>query len=184
MPDDDDVLEISAEDLAEEPLPPVPPDDGPVLEVSLEDLSEEPLPAADAFPAVTGDQLLAAANSITIRTLCSTTGQAFDVRYVEDKPGVFVTKQVTVPEKGGDAGASLATPTGQVEGSFEVTPDYACPFCGSQAVLVCGKCGVDLCSGQAKGGLMTCPHCQSRMKLGGQATSATGAVGKGKGKKL
>jgi len=182
--DDDDILEIDAADLAEEPLPPVPPDDGPVLDLSLDDLGDDALPAAEAFPAVTDDQLLAAANSITIRTLCSTTGQAFAVRYIEDKPGVFVTAQVTVPEKGGEAGASPSAPTGQVEGTFEVSPNYACPGCGSTAVLVCGNCSVDLCAGNAKAHAIVCPNCHSQIQIGGKATSATGLVGKGKGKKL
>jgi hypothetical protein len=184
MPDDDDILEISAADLAEEPLPPVPPDDGPVLDLSLDDVSDEALPAAEAFPAVTGDQLLAARNSITIRTLCSSTGRPFAVRYVEHKPGAFVTQQVTPEAEGAEAGTSPYAATGQVEGSFEVTPDYACPFCGSQAVLVCGQCGVDLCAGSGKPHAIVCPGCHSQIKIGGQATSATGLVGKGKGKKL
>ena len=182
MRDDDDILDIDSADLAEEPLPPVLPDGAAALDVSLDDLPAE---AAEAFPAVTDDQLLAAANSITIRTLCSTTGQAFAVRYVEDKPGVFVTQQATLEAEGGEAGASPyapTAPTGQVEGTFEVSPDYACPGCGSTAVLVCGKCGVDLCAGSAKAHAIICPRCHSQIQIGGKATSATGLVGKGKGK--
>lgn len=179
MPDDD-TLNIDAEDLTDEPLPPVRPDTGPVLDVSLDDLTEE-VAEPGAFPALTADQLTAAQHSITIRTLCSSTGQPFLVRYVEDKPGVFVTHEVT-PEDGG-AGVSSPAPAGAgtVTGQFGTSKDYACPFCGSRAILVCGSCGADLCAGPSNSNRCTCPSCKTQIQVGGRATSATGLLG-GKGK--
>ncbi len=197
MPDDDDILEISAEDLADESLPPAPPDTAPVLDLTLDDVADDP--AAGAFPALTADQLLAGQSSITIRTLCSSTGRPFLVRYVEDRPGLFVTRDVTVPGKdangaaasaadrsAADASASSAgvppAPVGEVRGAFQTAKDYACPFCGSHAVLVCGRCGVDLCAGPGDTGRCTCPNCQAQIEAGGRATSATGLLGLGKGR--
>jgi hypothetical protein len=185
MPDDD-ILDISAEDLAEDPapvapLPPVQLNTAPALDLSLDDLNDEP---AAAFPALTADQLLASRSSVTIRTLCSQTGRPFLVRYVEDKPGLYVTHEVTVLGKD-EAGAGPGTTggaVGEVTGSFQTSKDYACPFCGSHAVLVCGRCGVDLCAGPGNTGRCTCPNCQAQIEVGGRATSATGLLGLGKGK--
>ncbi len=182
--DDDDVLNIDADDLTEEPLPPVLPDTAPTLDLSLDDLSDEP-PDANAFPAVTPDQLLADKKSITIRTLCTSTGQPFRVRYVEDQPGLFVTHEVTTGEAAVATEAGGAGAVGDVQGSFGTSKDYACPYCGSQAIVVCGKCGTDLCAGTGggKGHTITCPNCKARIgSIGGAATSATGLLGGGKGK--
>ncbi len=86
----------------------------------------------------------------------------------------------------GAASASSAgvppAPVGEVQGAFQTAKDYACPFCGSHAVLVCGRCGVDLCAGPGDTGRCTCPNCQAQIEAGGRATSATGLLGLGKGR--
>ena len=184
MPDDD-ILDIDAADLTEEPLPPVQPDTSPTLDLSLDDLNVES-PDANTFPAVTPDQLLADRKSITIRTLCTSTGRPFLVRYAEDQPGLFVTHEVTTGEAANAAEATGPGAVGDVQGSFGTSKDYACPYCGSQAIIVCGKCGTDLCvgTGGGKGHTITCPNCKARIgSVGGAATSATGLLGGGKGKK-
>jgi DNA-directed RNA polymerase subunit RPC12/RpoP len=104
------------------------------------------------------------------------------VRYVEDKPGLFTTHEVTIPGKDDDTAAAAAGPTGEVTGAFQTAKDYACPFCGSHAVLVCGRCGADLCAGPGATGRCTCPNCQAQIEVSGRATSATGLLGLGKGK--
>lgn len=178
MPDDD-VLDISSEDLEDEPLPPAPPV-APPIEITMDDLGDEP---ADAFPALTADQMAADRKSITIPTICSATGQRFAVRYVEKEPGLFVSQEVVAGDNSA-AGLAGGGTTSEVQGRFGTTADYRCPFCGSTAIIVCGQCGTDLCSGGIKGGRCTCPNCKATMNnFGGSVTSATGFVGgKGKGK--
>ncbi len=183
MPDDD-ILNIDADDLTDEPLPPVQGDTSPALDLSLDDLSDDPA-APGAFPAVTPDQLLADRKSVTLRTLCSSTGQPFLVRYVEDQPSLFVTHEVITGEAANATEAAAPGAIGDVQGSFGTSKDYACPYCGSRAILVCGKCGTDLCvgTGGGKGHTITCPNCKARIaSIGGAATSATGLLGGGKGK--
>ncbi len=192
MPDDD-ILDINAEDLPAEDEAASPPKassgDTAILEITWEDLQEEAA-ETEYLPPLTPEQLSAGQPGITIYTMCAVTGRAFAVRYVEEKPGLFVARSVdTHPEAWGlssaqsPQGAAGLGAQGHVTGSFEISEDYACPFCGSRTIIVCGRCGVDFCAGSEKKGVHTCPQCHAQIGgISAPATSATGWLGPKKGK--
>lgn len=185
MPDDDDdLLDIELEDLgAEEPAAPLSPapDPGPTLEITLDDLGEEP--DASEYPALTAQQV-AAANSVTIRCVCSAAKQAFTVRYEEDAPGDFWSREVS-KDPGGVAGggAGGAGSPAEIRGAFHMGPEYACPYCGACGLSRCEVCGVVLCEGgTGKDGTCLCPGCNASLTLGSSMAASVAGSGYGKGK--
>lgn len=177
-PGEDTVLDLNLDDTEEAAAAPV---GGGVLEVILDD---EP---ADAgfYPEVTETQQRAATNDVTLECLCSATRQGFEVRFEEGEPGVYYAAEVTPVTKGVAAGGpGKVSGLQQVQGTFRMGPEYACPCCANKTLSVCERCGATLCGGGTiKGGGCQCPGCGTALTLSGEvATSARGSGG-GKGKK-
>ena len=181
--DDDDVLDVELDEPTPGELPPAPAA-APPLEITLEDLAEPAAPA-DLFPAVTADQVAAAQPGVTVPCSCSSSGQAFEVRFEEREPGAFwaaETRPLAAPG-GKDTGPTGAASLTSVPGTFHMGPEFACPYCRSAGLLLCNGCGAVLClGGLGKQGELTCPVCRTTLRATSEAVSAAPSRTSGKGK--
>lgn len=152
-----------------------------VLDVNLEDEPE----GAEAYPEVTETQQRAASNDVLLECLCSGTKKPFEVRFEEGEPGVYYAAEVTPVAKGAaPSGAGKVSGLQQVQGTFRLGPQFACPCCGSRALSACEACGTTLCAGGTdKQGACRCPGCGTELTLTNEAATSARGVGGGGGKK-
>lgn len=181
--DEDDVLDIELDDVAEPPVSPPPPPASAtheVLEITLEDLADEPHPVGVEYPAITEQQAALGKPGVTVPCICSTTGQHFDVRFEESEPGVYRAVEAvrTAP---GDAKAAGPGAMASVAGTFRMGPDYRCPYCGDGSLSICDVCEAVLCLGATdKSGDCQCPGCHAILTATGGPATAAPTRGKGK----
>ncbi|MEI6501072.1 MAG: hypothetical protein WCP21_08595 [Armatimonadota bacterium] len=155
-----------------------------ILDVTLD---EEPA-GVEAYPEVTETQQRAS-NDVLLECLCSGTKQGFEVRFEEAEPGVYYAAEVTPVAKGKDPTLPTAGKVSglqQIQGTFRMGPEFACPCCGSRSLSACEACGTTLCAGGTdKTGGCQCPGCGTALTLTNEAaTSARGMGGGGKKKRL
>ncbi len=184
--DDDNVLDINADDFSEEP------GDDDILDINIEDLDDEPQPAAGAqqYPTVDAKDLAAEkdAGLVQMVAVCSSVGQPFAVLWEQTAPGVYSVSRVeplTEAEKTNAPGSGNIA----VDGQFSLNEFPGCPHCGAMRMSVCEHCGTTICEGGITttflgGATLTCPVCGTRGRIEGTAGRVYGSGGgKGKGGK-
>ncbi len=163
-------------ELHGEPEPASGADGDDVLEVTAEELAE--LPEAAQLPAVSALDALVAdgtANWVDIPAICSQTDRGFIARFEEVKPGryEYIGAQ---PVTGTEDKSQMTGGYRDVKGEFHLTDYPGCPVCGSPGLAVCSDCQTVSCGGSARktkrGWVTTCPHCHQDGELipGGPAT--------------
>jgi predicted RNA-binding Zn-ribbon protein involved in translation (DUF1610 family) len=174
MPADDDILDITWDDLKDVPdTPPAPMEVFPALD------------AADA--AVAGGR----EPWIEVDALCARTRGGFGVRFRQAQPGVF--SFASVARKGaGKPGAPGAPPgpargLGQVNATFSLAGYPGCPYCGRPELIQCDRCGTVMCGSAVRqdkrGASVVCPSCGGRGQVAtGVTVTVQGQVGGMKGK--
>ncbi len=186
--EDEDILDISLDDLPEEKHETEDGQSGGVLEITLDDLDGTD-DAAGQYPGVDPAALKAgtqAADEIQMYCLCTETGQPFHIYWQEISPGIFGVSRVdTAAEKGVGGGAD----PGAIQGQFSLTDFPGCPWCGCRAMSVCEGCGITICEAAVQTTwtgkrTLKCPNCGQRGDVADNAGTAYGTRGgKGKGKK-
>jgi hypothetical protein len=175
-PGEDVVLDVNLDEPEAEP----PAAEG-VLDVTLDDAPD----GAEAYPEVTETQQRAGANDVLLECLCSGTQNGFEVRFEEGEPGVYYAAEVTPVAKGAaKGGVGKVGGLQQVQGTFRMGPEFACPCCGSKALSACEACGTTLCAGGVnKTGGCVCPGCGTELTLTNEAATSARGMGGGGGKK-
>ncbi len=190
---DDDIIEIELDDLAEAPEEPEHAQDADLLEISLDDLDEEPEPDAQApaagaktYPGVDPAMLQQqqATDEIQMYVLCSETGQPFYVYWREVSPQAYSVSRVETATA--ERGEGAAGPM-ELHGTFSVAEFPGCPYCGCRRMSVCEVCGATICEAAVKthwlgSRTLQCPNCGNRGEIAAQAGTAYGTE-PGKGKK-
>ncbi|MFP3904191.1 MAG: hypothetical protein ACLFWB_08140 [Armatimonadota bacterium] len=186
--DDNNVLDIDADDLSEEA------GNGDILDISIEDLDEvddTPQPAVQEYPGVDPKDIAAEKDAGLIRmmAMCSSTGQPFAVLWEQTAPGVYSVSRVETAASAEDMSAS-ETRDMVVDGQFSLTEFPGCPHCAAMRMSVCEHCGTTICEGGIAttflgGATLTCPICGTRGRIEGTAGRVYGSGGGkgGKGKK-
>ncbi len=182
--EDSEEMEI---ELHGPPEPAAEPDQE-VLEITAEELAEPPpgtdLPALSGLDALVADGL---ANWVDIPAVCGKTGGSFAVRFREAKPGHY--EYVGAEARSGQADRAQAVGGYRdVKAEFGLADYPGCPLCGSPGLAVCSECQTVSCGATAReterGLVITCPHCHQDGELipGGPGTQvrADGDTGKKK----
>jgi hypothetical protein len=165
---DDDIINIDLEDLEETPSAPVAGGMYPAIEAGVS--REEALGIAPP--------------GIEVTCVCSGTRRPFAVHFREAGKGRFEADR-TIEQ----TGKALAPPDGgkqaMTAGHFGLAAYQGCPYCGSTGLVACDDCGVVMCGGGIKKGLLggtsiVCPACGSRGTVAGEARSVRGGGTGGK----
>ncbi len=163
------------------------------IEISAEDLPEEP-PAAEAWTG--SERLVIEAEDLPTEEEVSAEGRAFPgfeggtppvglyvVGHCASGKGEYVLSLAPRAEGGywievapGKSAAGIGK-TIAAQGPFGYRKGFACPQCHAPNVVVC-ECGALFCHGGKP--MVTCPVCQKRLRVAGPATQVE-AYGGGKG---
>jgi predicted RNA-binding Zn-ribbon protein involved in translation (DUF1610 family) len=189
MPDNDDILEITWDDLRESPA--------------------APAPAAELFPPVeAADAAVAGGRQpwVDVEAVCARARTGFAVRFAQKQPGVYGFSAV-LPAKPGALGGKPGLPSGkpglpagqpglpgpgaglgQVEASFQLAGYTGCPVCGTTELIQCDRCGTIMCGSAVhqdkRGTWVLCPSCGGKGKVAaGVQVTVQGQVGGRKGGK-
>lgn len=168
------------------------PDDDDILEITWDDLRDVPAtPAADLFSAVDpADAALAGGREpwIDLDAVCARTRGSFTVRFRQTGPGVYAFVSLV----GGAAGKpSIPSAAGrnlaQVQASFNLAGYTGCPHCGMPELIQCDRCGTIACGGAVQrnkhGAWVICPGCGGRGQVVDNVQlTVQGQVGGMKGK--
>lgn len=164
--------------------------DDDILEISWDDLREVP-PSPEQFPSVEAAAAEVAASAgpwVDLTALCARTRQAFQVRFQQEAPGVYcfagvLPKAAPVQAGPGVAAAGLA----QVNARFDLAGYPGCPQCGLPSLVQCDRCGTIMCGSAVhqdkRGAWCLCPQCGGRGQIASDvAVTVQGRVGGAKGK--
>jgi predicted RNA-binding Zn-ribbon protein involved in translation (DUF1610 family) len=165
-------------------------DDENILEITWEDLRDVPA-TPEQFPSVDAALAEVAASPgpwLEVTAVCARTRQAFGVRFRQDAPGVYSFGGVfpaPLAEKGSPAtaGAGLI----QVNARFDLAGYPGCPHCGLPGLVQCDQCGTITCGSgvyeDKRGTWSLCPQCGSKGQVASDvAITVQGRVGGAKGK--
>ena len=171
----------------------VPPQDD-LLEITWDDLNQLPAPAAqplEVFPAVDEAEAAVAGSPepwVEVAAQCAAKRATFGVRFRQTAPGVYAFAATTsAPRDPGAGPGGLAPGRGEVQARFDLGGYRGCPLCGQPGLAQCDRCGVIMCGTAVqqdkRGAYCVCPACggKGRLETGVQVT-VQGQVGGQKGK--
>ncbi len=167
MAGDDDILEITWDDLRELPAG---PEQFPSVDAAAAEVAASPGPWVD------------------LTAVCARTRQGFQVRFQQEAPGVYSFAGVlpkAASAQGGPGGptASLA----QVNARFDLAGYPGCPHCGLPSLVQCDRCGTIMCGSAVhydkRGAWCVCPQCGGKGQIAtGLPVTVQGRMGGAKGK--
>ena len=197
------------------------PENDDILEITWDDLQETPAPAAAAAPAAgAGEELFPAVEAadaavaggrqpwVDVEAVCARTRSGFAVRFAEKSAGVYGFSAV-LPGKAGAPGGKGGLPAGkpgapgpsgkpgmpgpgaglgQVNAAFQLAGYTGCPVCGMTELIQCDRCGTIMCGSAVhqdkRGAWVLCPNCGGKGKVAaGVQVTVSGQVGGVKGGK-
>ncbi len=169
--------------------------DDDILEITWDDLQDVPAAPVQEFPAVDpADAAVAGGRQpwIDVDAVCARTRVPFGVRFTQVAPGAYTFASV-VGKAAGNPGAPGTPPgpgmgTGQVNAQFSLTGYTGCPQCGMTELIQCDRCGTVMCGSAVhqdkRGAWVVCPHCGGKGQVAsGVAVTVQGQVGGMKGGK-
>lgn len=183
MPGDDDLIEITWDDLKDVPATPAAP--------------------VEELPAVTAADAAVAGGRqpwIDVDAVCARTRASFGVRFTQTGPSAYcfaavIPKGPTPGGKGFGLGKPGTPPpagpgmgTGQVNATFSLAGYTGCPQCGMTELIQCDRCATVMCGSAVhqdkKGTWVVCPNCGGKGQVsGGVPVTVQGQVGGMKGGK-
>ena len=119
-----------------------------------------------------------------IRAKCSKSNREFLIRLEQEGKAWYM---VFASEADSASGRESRTAETETEGNFEgglfAGADYACPYCGNDGIVRCGKCGRITCNDNGK--RFQCAYCGNSGVISGSITSAyvENSASRKKGKK-
>ena len=168
MTEDDDILEITWDDLKD--VPPAPVQEFPAVD------------PADA--AVAGGRL----PWIDVDAVCARTRVPFGVRFTQAAPGAYAFASVVGKVGAPGAPARPGMGMGQVNAQFNLGGYTGCPQCGMTELIQCDRCGTVMCGSAVRqdkrGAWVICPQCGGKGQVSsGVPVTVQGQVGGMKGGK-
>ncbi len=166
------------------------PDDDDILEITWDDLNTLPPPAQ--FPAVDPADAAVAGGRlpwIDVEAVCARTRGGFAVRFTQAGPGVYNFAGLPGPTAAkSPTAAAPGAGLGQVNATFNLAGYPGCPQCGLGELIQCDRCATVTCGSALQqdksGAWVTCPHCGGRGRVSsGVPVTVQGQVGGAKGGK-